>query len=100
MTARSSVQTGDPRGETAQAGKRALHIVLTVNAAWNVWNFRQPVIAALIADGHRVTVLAPRDDSVPRIEQLGCRFVALPMNPQGMNPFGELALLWRLRAKL
>ena len=41
-----------------------MHILITVNAAWNVLNFRRPIVAAMIADGHRVTVLAPRDDSV------------------------------------
>lgn len=75
-----------------------LHVLATVNAAWNVWNFRRPVIAALLADGHRITVLAPPDDSVGKVEALGCRFVALKMDQKGLNPVRDFALLRRLRA--
>ena len=35
-----------------------MHILMTVNAAWNIWNFRRPLVEALAADGHRITVLA------------------------------------------
>ncbi|MDT0684544.1 hypothetical protein RM543_17875 [Roseicyclus sp. F158] len=46
--------------------------MLTVNAAWNIWNFRQPVLKALLSDSHRVTVLAPADDSVAKLEEELC----------------------------
>lgn len=42
-----------------------MHILMAVNAAWNIWNFRRPLVEALMADGRSVTVLAPPDDSVP-----------------------------------
>jgi len=42
-----------------------MHILMTVNAAWNVWNFRRPLVEALIADGHGITILAPLDDAWP-----------------------------------
>ncbi len=35
-----------------------MHILMTVNVAWNIWNFRRPLVEALAADGHRITVLA------------------------------------------
>ncbi len=38
-----------------------MHILMTVNAAWNIWNFRRPLVRDLLAEGHRVTVLAPPD---------------------------------------
>ena len=72
-----------------------MHILMTVNAAWNIWHFRRPVVEALISDGHSVTVLAPFDDSVPELEKLGCRLVALKMNLQGLNPLDELRLVFR-----
>jgi hypothetical protein len=28
-----------------------MHILMTVNAAWNIWNFRRPLVEALAADG-------------------------------------------------
>ncbi len=70
-----------------------MHVLMTVNAAWNIWNFRRPVVQALLDDGHRVTILAPSDESVAKIEGMGCRFIPLNMNVKGLNPWQDLALL-------
>ena len=72
-----------------------MHVLMTVNAAWNIWNFRRPVVEALINDGYKVTVLAPYDKSVPDLERLGCRFLHLKMNLQGLNPIDDLRLARR-----
>lgn len=74
-----------------------MHILMTVNAAWNIWNFRRALVEALIAEGHKVTVLAPPDDSVNELEQLGCFFEPLEMNVKGLNPYDDLILLRRFR---
>lgn len=74
-----------------------MHIMMTVNSAWNIWNFRRPVVAALLADGHRITVLAPPDDSVARLEAMGCGFVPLKMDVKGLAPLRDLQLLRRFR---
>ena len=70
-----------------------MHVLMSVNAAWNIWNFRRPLVSALIADGHRVTVLAPRDGSVADLEKLGCRFIPLKISAKGLNPTEGLQLL-------
>ena len=69
-----------------------MHILMTVNAAWNIWNFRRPLVEALAADGHRITVLAPFDDAVPDLERLGCRVRPLEMSVKGLNPLEDLKL--------
>jgi glycosyltransferase involved in cell wall biosynthesis len=69
-----------------------MHILMTVNAAWNIWNFRRPLIEALAADRHRITVLAPPDDAVPELERLGCRVRPLEMSVKGLNPLEDLKL--------
>lgn len=69
-----------------------LHVVLTVNAAWNLVHFRGGLIKGLLADGHRLTVFAPPDSSVPKLEAMGCRFVPLHMDPKGLNPWHGLRL--------
>ena len=74
-----------------------MHILMTVNAAWNIWNFRQPLVKALSADGHRITVLAPPDDSVADLERIGCRFRPLEMSVKGLNPVEDLKLQRRLK---
>ncbi len=73
-----------------------MHVLITVNAAWNIWNFRRSLVAALIAEGHRVTVLAPPDATVVQLEQAGCRFLPLQMDVRGLNPLADLALMRRL----
>lgn len=70
-----------------------MHILITVNAAWNVWNFRRPLAQALLTDGHRITVLVPPDDSVGQLRALGCRWLPLEMNPQRLNPIEGLRLV-------
>lgn len=72
------------------------HIVMTVNAAWNIANFRLPLVKALLADGHRVTVLAPSDEAVPALTEIGCEFVHLLMDRKGLNPIGDIALMLRM----
>lgn len=76
---------------------RPLRILMTANAAWNIWNFRRSLLEALLGDGHRVTVVAPQDEAVPDLERLGCRFVPLSMNVNGLNPLQDLGLAIRLR---
>lgn len=70
-------------------------ILFSVNAGWNVVNFRSGLIRRLISEGYDVTVATPRDAWVSRIEELGCRFVELPMQPQGRSPLADLVLLAR-----
>ncbi|MBY6016091.1 glycosyltransferase family 4 protein [Qipengyuania gaetbuli] len=71
-----------------------MKIILTVNAAWNIWNFRRPLIDDLIGRGHKVFILAPHDESVTRLEELGCAHIPLAMSAKGLNPL-EGALLFR-----
>lgn len=75
-----------------------MKVLMTANAAWNVWNFRRPIAAALLADGHRVTVLAPPDECTPHLRGLGCGFIPLTIDPKGLNPAEDLKLLARFRS--
>ena len=74
-----------------------MHILMTVNAAWNIWNFRRSLVEALSADGHRISVLAPPDDSVADLERIGCHFLPLKMSVKGLNPLEDLKLQSRLK---
>lgn len=73
-----------------------MRILMTVNAAWNIWNFRRPLVEALTHDGHSITVLAPPDDAVPELERLGCRVLPLEMSVKGLNPLEDLKLQRRI----
>ncbi len=75
-------------------------LVLAINAAWNIANFRAGLIRGLQAEGWEVVAMAPRDAHVPRIEALGCRFVALPMHAGGTHPWRDWQLYRRYQAAL
>ena len=70
-----------------------MKIVIALNTAWNLINFRAGLIRALVAEGHEVVAVAPNDEYAPRLAELGCRFVALPMDNKGTHPGRDL-LLW------
>jgi glycosyltransferase involved in cell wall biosynthesis len=85
--------------QTLVAAKMARpgHVLLTANAAWNIWNFRRPLVEALLADDCQVTVLAPEDEAAHRLSELGCRFRPLVMNVKGLNPLDDVLLATRMR---
>ena len=70
-------------------------ILISINTAWNLLNFRQGLINGLINSGFEVIALAPKDKYVAELELLGCRFVHLEMDNQGTHPIRDLLLLWR-----
>ena len=77
-----------------------MNIFIAANTTWFVFNFRSRLIAELIEQGYRVTVLAPRDEYVARIESLGVRHLHLEMKNAGTNPLYELVTLFRLATLL
>ena len=74
-------------------------IVMSVNSAWNIHNFRSGLVKALIRQGYDVMVMAPEDGYSARLAALGCRFKMLVMDNNGTSPSRDLALLikyWRV----
>ncbi len=89
----------DMRGQgvnrSAKEPTKQMHVLITVNASWNVANFRRGLIEALLADGHRITVLAPIDEHSQQLVEMGCRFIPLEMKVQGLSPPRDMGLLLR-----
>jgi glycosyltransferase involved in cell wall biosynthesis len=76
-------------------GQGLMKIVICINTAWNLLNFRAGLIKALVAQGHEVVAVAPVDEYAPRLAALGCRFVPLHMDNGGTHPVRDALLLWR-----
>ena len=70
-------------------------ILIALNTAWNLVNFRAGLIRALVAQGYEVVAVAPDDAYSERLAGLGCRFIALPMDNQGTHPGRDLLLFFR-----
>lgn len=70
-------------------------IVISVNTAWNIYNFRSGLVKALIGHGYEVMAVAPDDEYASRLNALGCRFIGMPMNNNGTHPGRDFSLLMR-----
>jgi glycosyltransferase involved in cell wall biosynthesis len=70
-------------------------VMISVNAAWNLWNFRSSLIRAMIDAGYEVLAVAPSDEYAERLESLGCRFIHLSMDNKGTHPIRDATLFLR-----
>lgn len=91
----------DPRA-AAQMSSPALHppagappqrVVVLGSYPSSLINFRGPLIAELVARGHRVFALAPDLDEeiAARVRALGAEPVSIRLGRTSLNPFGALA---------
>jgi glycosyltransferase involved in cell wall biosynthesis len=85
-----------------EAGRSALvrTVVISINASWNIYNFRRGLIRALQEAGYRVVALSPADAHAPRLAELGVEHVAIAVDSSGVSPLRDLALLLRYRRAL
>ena len=72
-----------------------MKVVICVNTAWNLLNFRAGLIRALVASGYEVVAVAPDDRYAAGLTALGCRFLPLHMENGGTNPVQDVSLTWR-----
>jgi glycosyltransferase involved in cell wall biosynthesis len=72
-----------------------MKIIICLNTAWNLLNFRAGLICALVNAGHEVVAVAPHDKYSDSLEKLGCRFIPLYMENGGTNPVQDALLTWR-----
>ena len=64
--------------------------MIAANSAWNILNFRKPLITALREDDWRVVALAPPDESVSGIRALGADFVPISLDSSGTSIIRDL----------
>ncbi|WP_455787621.1 glycosyltransferase family 4 protein [Parabacteroides goldsteinii] len=62
-----------------------------------VYNFRGDLIQEIKSNGYEVIVTGPNLDHLDKIEELGGRFIEIPINKNGLNPFADLRYLLELR---
>lgn len=75
-------------------------IIVSVNASWNIYNFRRALVRALLERGHDVIALAPEDEYSVRLDKLGVAFVPIAIDSKGVSPLNDLGLLARYRAAM
>ena len=68
-------------------------ILIVVNSAWNLVNFRAGLIKGLKEKGFRVVAVAPVDIDRTTLADLGCEFHEVKLLPQSLNPWGDLLFM-------
>ena len=75
-------------------------IVLSVNASWNIVNFRSELIRALQQHGFEVVALAPEDDHSARLGEMGVPFHPIRIDSQSVSPLNDARLIKAYHAAL
>jgi glycosyltransferase involved in cell wall biosynthesis len=75
--------------------KKQKTILISINAAWNIVNFRRGLVGALLGAGYRIVAVAPEDGYGGSVAAIGAEFHSLRMDRQGVSPARDLLLLLR-----
>ena len=73
-----------------------MKILICSNQLWSIYNFRIGLIKMLIARGHTVSILAPRDYSIFFLEKIGCNVFSIDIDRKSKNPLKDFILLCRI----
>lgn len=75
-------------------------IVICLNSAWNLINYRTGLVKALLKLKYEVIVLAPHDKFVKEVENLGCSYVPIKIDNKGKNPLKDFLFFLSLYSLL
>lgn len=71
-------------------------MLISINAAWNVVNFRAALVRALAGeDGHEVAAAVPDDGALGKVADLGARPLPIAMTSGSTSITGDMRLFWR-----
>ncbi len=66
-----------------------MKVVILLNTSWNIYNFRSGIVKKLISLGHEVHTIAPTDDSVEKLKNMGCQCHSIELENSGMNVLND-----------
>lgn len=69
-------------------------IAISLNTAWNIYNFRLGLIKALQKEGYKVIAIAPKDEYAKKLEDEGVKFFDIKINNKGTNPIEDMKLIF------
>lgn len=73
-----------------------MHIAFVANKAWNIYNFRQGIVRALLQLGNQITIIAPEDEQAKQLQNIGCIFIPISIASRGTHPIQDLRLTYQL----
>lgn len=72
-------------------------ILILANNDVGLYNFRKELIEELIKK-NEVYISLPYGDLIPKLKELGCKFIDTPISRRGTNPFTDIKLLLNYRS--
>jgi len=77
---------------------KKLNIGVVANTAFNLYNFRLELIKALMAEGHHVIAIAPKDNYVELLKENNIEFIEIKnLARKGTNPYNDMKLVNEFR---
>jgi len=73
-----------------------MKIILFSNSCWNLYNFRKDLIIDLLSKNYQVIIVAPEDENLLDLTNLGCKYFNINLSQYGTNFFKELYTLFNL----
>ena len=70
-------------------------VILSINASWNILNFRLGLVRGLQEAGYQVVALAPADAYTQQLADHGIGYLPIAMEPRGTSILADIALFWR-----
>lgn len=74
----------------------ALKILFTSNVTWAMVKFRYGVLKDLLEQGHQIYIVAPYDEFVEPLQDMGCHCINIRLSRKGVNPLEDLKLTYTL----
>ncbi len=75
-----------------------MKVLFAANSAWNLYNFRLPVMKALSDEGFQVEAAAPVDGWAEHIRNEGFAFHPVPISRSGTNPVSDFRTFLAFRS--
>lgn len=70
-----------------------MKILVLANFGMGLYKFRKELIENLININNEVFISLPNDEYVPKLQNLGCKFIDTHLDRRGTNPISDLKLL-------
>ncbi|MEH7495089.1 glycosyltransferase family 4 protein [Neobacillus niacini] len=70
-----------------------MKILVLANFGMGLYNFRKELLKELIKQNKEVYISLPNDEYVPKLKNLGCKFVETNLERRGTNPLNDSKLL-------
>lgn len=70
-----------------------MKILVLANYGMGLYNFRKELLEELIKQKNEVYISLPNDEYVPKLKELGCKFIDTSLERRGTNPLKDMKLL-------